>query len=119
MLFPVLLTVIIVLGFIVMVSGSAEDAMNYYLYLSIANDKIKKGNERIRTCIMLNNMFPIEPNTCSVPPTSDFRDIYTTDQSMELWKFQQKHCVPKDIKPQVIIIGIIAFTIPMLMLSCM
>lgn len=63
-------------------------------------DAFKKARDLRLKCDYVNKRFPFTKGTCSMPPPTDFKYIYTVDQAKELWDFQQKNCIPIEIGPR-------------------
>lgn len=59
-------------------------------------EALKKAKELRLKCNYVNERFPFTKGTSSMPPPTNFKNIYTIDQAKELWDFQQKNCIPMD-----------------------
>jgi hypothetical protein len=48
----------------------------------------------VKKCNYINEMFPMTNNTCSLPPSMEYQNIYdSSSYKMDLWKFQQTECL--------------------------
>jgi hypothetical protein len=60
----------------------------------------KKARDLRLKCDYVNKRFPFTKGTSSMPPPTNFKNIYTIDQAKEFWDFQQKNCIPIEIGPR-------------------
>lgn len=72
-------------------------------------EALKKAKELRLKCNYVNERFPFTKGTSSMPPPTNFKNIYTIDQAKELWDFQQKNCIPIEISSWEKIFGLLTF----------
>jgi hypothetical protein len=82
-------------------------------------EALKKTKELRLKCNYVNERFPFTKETSSLPPPTNFKNIYTVDQAKELWDFQQKNCIPIEISPweQIFALSMLCLFITLLIIA--
>jgi len=90
-------TILVILGSFCMFTDGRYILVRRSRMTSVQRRRAYKAaeKEKQKKCDYVNAQFPVTKNTCSMKPGIDYKNLYGKSYQLDLWEFQQAHCLPR------------------------
>jgi hypothetical protein len=102
-------TILVILGSFCMFTDGRYILVRRSRMTSVQRRRAYKAaeKEKQKKCDYVNAQFPVTKNTCSVKPGIDYKNLYGKSYQLDLWEFQQAHCLPRQCSAMDFIVIVI------------